>query len=108
MTDTIRVRFTEGGGGCLSEVSIIGDPGLPTLKLTDLFTHPKLRRKGLARKVVGYALGWADECGYALTLEVVPHRTGGAPRAALKAFYASVGFVPAGRSTMTRPCSKNK
>lgn len=107
MKTTITVRFIEGGGGCLSEVTLTGDPA-EALELTNMFTHPKLRRKGYARRVLARAVEFADQHGFDLWLRVVPFGNYGAPYAELRSLYESVGFVYKNIGHMTRPCSKSK
>jgi GNAT superfamily N-acetyltransferase len=89
----LSVRFTEGGGGCLSEVTLTGPIEGP-LQLTDLFSHPNRRGKGGAGRVVAEALRFAEQRGYDLWLRIRPHGRSGLRRDALATFYMRRGFEP--------------
>lgn len=107
MNATITVRFIEGGGGCLSEVTLTGDPA-DALELTNMFTHPRLRRKGYARRVLSRAVEFSDNRGFDLWLRIVPFGKNGAAYEDLRKLYAAAGFSYGGKDQMNRLCRGHK
>jgi GNAT superfamily N-acetyltransferase len=105
----INVRFKLGGGGCISQLTLTGSVPGALLELTDVFVHPRRRRRGEARQLLQEAVAYADAHGYDLWLRVAPHGKDSAPSAVLQQLYREVGF----RATrepriMRRRCSSQR
>jgi GNAT superfamily N-acetyltransferase len=93
------VRVAIQSGRCLGEdrgTAMIYDSDRTDVVVWGLRTEATSRRKGLARAAMMEILACADETGVTLFLEPVPLEKSAANRAALQAFYASLGFSPTG------------
>ena len=62
--------------------------------LTDVYVHPVMRDRGLAKARVAEAIAWASANHLACVLEIRKHGKGGLSNKVLVKFYEAFGFEP--------------